>query len=143
MKWLIIFLFSVAAAHAQQIVEGKVVDAETQKPIAFASIIVLGTTKGTSSNLEGQFTLSISGEVSLKITSIGYGSIVVKSSSDLHRIELKPIAIQLSEVVVLNKKVNPRKIVRTAFANIRSNYDDRPFLEKFFYRHYCKDNSSY
>lgn len=139
---IVLLLFSFAA-HAQEIIEGRIVDAETRKPVSFASIVVLGTTKGTSSNLEGQFTLSISGEVSLKITSIGYESIVVKSSANLQLIELKPSATQLEEVIVINKKVNPRKIVRTAFANISNNYDDRPFLEKFFYRHYCKDNFAY
>lgn len=143
MKWLILFLVLSATAHGQQIVEGKIVDSETRKPVSFASIIVMGTTKGTSSNLEGQFTLVVAGDVSLKITSVGYESIVVKSNANLQTIELKPTAIQLSEVVVFNRKVNPRRIVRLAFANIRNNYDDQPFLEKFFYRHYCKDNSTY
>jgi len=135
--------FFASTTYAQQIIEGRIVDAETKKPVSFASIIVLGTTKGTSTNLEGQFTLIVAGDVSLKITSIGYQSVVVKSSSHLQPIELKPTAIQLGEVVVFNKKVNPRKIVRHAFENIHNNYDDRPFLEKFFYRHYCKDNSAY
>lgn len=143
MKWIIFFWTSSFAALGQQMVEGKIVDAETKKPISFASIIVLGTAKGTSSNLEGEFTLALTGEASLKITSIGYESMVVKSSANLRPIALKPTAIQLSEVVVFNKKVNPRKIVRMAFAGIRNNYDDHPFLEKFFYRHYCKDNETY
>lgn len=143
MKWVIVLLLFASTTQAQQIIEGRVVDAETKKPVSFASIVVLGTTKGTSSNLEGQFTLSVSGVASLKITSIGYESIVVRTNTNLQSIELKPTAIQLNEVVVFNKKVNPRKIVRMAFANIHANYEDHPFLEKFFYRHYCKDNSSY
>ncbi|HTH58322.1 MAG TPA: carboxypeptidase-like regulatory domain-containing protein [Cyclobacteriaceae bacterium] len=143
MRWLIVFIFFVSVAHAQHIIEGKIIDAETKKPVSFASIIVLGTSKGTSSNLDGQFTLAITEEVSLKITSVGYESAEIKSSANLQAIALKPTAVQLGAVVVFNKKVNPRKIVRMAFAAIRDNYDTHPFLEKFFYRHYCKDNEAY
>ncbi|GHN00086.1 hypothetical protein WSM22_15750 [Cytophagales bacterium WSM2-2] len=143
LKWLIIFLAFSCTVLGQQMLEGKIVDAETGKPVAFASIGVMGTTKGTSSNLNGQFTLSVPGKVSLKISCVGYESQVVNSTVDIRLIKLKPIATQLSEIVIFDKEINARKVVRKAFASIKENYITQPFLQKFFYRHYCKDDSVY
>jgi hypothetical protein len=143
MKWIFVILIFSSAAYAQRTIEGKIIDADTKKPVSFASVLIVGTTKGTSSNLDGQFTLTVSGEVSLKITSIGYESLEISTSSDLPLIQLKPIAIRLNEVIVFNKAIDAKKIVRKSFANIPNNYDVNPFLEKFFYRHYCKDDSTY
>ena len=143
MKWFIIFLAIGSPAFGQQFIEGKIVDADTGKPIAFASIVVTENSKGTSSNLEGQFSLSVSGPANLKITCVGYESLLISSTTDIQLIRLKPIATQLSEVIVFNKAVDPKKIVRKAFASIEQNYFVQPFMQKFFYRHYCKDDSVY
>ncbi|MBI1770095.1 MAG: carboxypeptidase-like regulatory domain-containing protein [Bacteroidetes bacterium] len=142
-KWLIIFLTFSQLAFAQQIISGKIVDAETGKPISFASVSIVGTSKGTSSNLNGEFTLPVSESVSLKITCVGYESVEINGAAGNQLIQMKPIAILLNAVVVFNKAVNPKKIVRRAFASIDQNYIDHSFMQKFFYRHYCKDDSAY
>ena len=127
----------------QQHIEGKIVDAETGEPIPFASVGIVGTSKGTSSNLNGQFTLPTTGFVTLKITCVGYESKDVTTTANALFIQLKPSTTQLGQVVIFNKPVNGEKIAYKAFANIRKNYVDRPFLQNFFYRHYCKDDSVY
>jgi hypothetical protein len=142
-RWFIFFFFLSSTAFCQQIVEGTIVDKETGKPVAFASIGVVGTSKGTSSNLNGQFSISITEPISLKVTCIGYESLLIHSLAEITLIQLKPIITQLSEIVILDKPVNARKILRKAFANIDENYSDQPFLQKFFYRHYCKDDKAY
>lgn len=142
-RLIIFFLVFSSAAFGQQIVEGKIVDAETGKPISFASITIIGTSKGTSANLNGEFTLVTSESASLKITCVGYESVEINGAIGNQLIKLKPIATLLNAVVVFNKPVNPTKIVKKAFANIRSNYVQQPFIQKFFYRHYCKDDSVY
>ena len=142
-RCLIIFLTLSASAYCQQLIEGTIVDTETGKPVSFASVGVLGTSKGTSSNVDGQFSLFINGTVSLKITCVGYESLVIPSTSTVLMIKLKPIATQLSAIVVSDKAINAKKIVRKAFARISENYFDHPLLQKYFYRHYCKDDSVY
>lgn len=142
-RWLIIFLAVCQTAVCQSTIEGRVVDAESGKPIPFVSIGILGTSKGTSSNLNGQFTLSISKPVTLKFSCVGYESLVINSTADLSSIMLKPFFTQLKEIVIFDKDINPKKVVRKAFANIAQNYTDQPFMQKFFYRHYCKDDSVY
>jgi hypothetical protein len=141
-RWFLFFLTVSSTAFCQRLIEGTIIDRETKKPVPFASIGIMGTSKGTSSNLNGQFSLSVIDSVSIKITCIGYESIVINSTAAV-LIELKPIITQLSEIVILDKPVNARKILRKAFANIDKNYNDDPFMQKFFYRHYCKDGSDY
>ena len=55
---------------------GSIVDIETEEPLIGANIIVTGTTMGTMSNLQGQFTLSKIpvGKYRIKATIIGYKS---------------------------------------------------------------------
>jgi hypothetical protein len=141
---LLLFFFTICTlANGQQLIEGKVIDSETRKPLPFVSIGIVGTSQGTSSNLNGEFSLAIKGTVTLKITSIGYESRTISTNVDYLLIELKPVATKLNEIFVYGKSVNPRRVVRKAFANIKNNYDDKGFLQNFFYRHYCKDNSDY
>jgi thiol-disulfide isomerase/thioredoxin len=143
MRWGVIFLVFGPAAFCQQLMEGKIVDADTGEPVSFASIGIIGTSKGTSSNLNGQFTLPIAGSVTLKITCVGYESKEISAKENIQLIKLKPSATQLNQIVIFSKAVNPDKIVRKAFAGISKNYVNQPFLQKFFYRHYCKDDSVY
>jgi CarboxypepD_reg-like domain len=128
-----------------KVVSGKIVDAETMLPVPFVSIGLLGTTRGTSSNLDGQFSISVEDIFSIRISCLGYETLEVRDLSvdEPALIRLKPSATQLKELVVFSKAVNPRKIVRKAFSAVSKNYNNEPFLERFFYRHYCKDDSVY
>ena len=131
------------AALCQQLIEGKIIDAETSQPIPFASIGIVGTSKGTSSNLNGQFTLPTAGSATLKITCVGYESKEVTTTSNVLLIKLKASTTQLNQIVIFDKSVNAQKIVRKAFESVRKNYINQSFLQNFFYRHYCKDDSVY
>lgn len=122
---------------------GSVVDKETGNPVPFASVGIVGTSKGTSTNLNGEFSLAVSGSVSIKITCVGYESVTLTSTEATAVIQLQPMATQLNEVFVLAKAINPRTIIRRAFSNISGNYDEHSFLQRFFYRQYCQDDSIY
>lgn len=142
-RWVIFFFFLSTAVCGQQRIEGVVVDKETKKPIPFASLAILGTPHGTSTNLSGQFSLVVPDTFSVKVTCIGYESVEIQSFDAMKVIELKPGAIRLDAVVVTQKQINPAKIVRRAFSNVTNNYDAEPFLQKFFYRHYTRRDSLY
>lgn len=49
-----------ASSQAQNVISGKVVDAQTLEPLAAAHIIIKDTYKGTIANADGEFTLSVS-----------------------------------------------------------------------------------
>jgi len=140
--FIFLFIFN-SYAFCQKIIEGTILDKETKKPVPFASIGIIGTAKGTSSNLNGQFSVSLNETDSLKISCVGYESLSLSSGQLLPFIDLVPIITQLSEIVILDRAINARKVLRKAFANIDLNYNDRPFLQQFFYRHYCKDGAAY
>lgn len=64
--------FAVAALYAQNItVKGTVVDQQGE-PIVGASIHVLGTNGGTTTNIDGEFTVTCDGNAKLEVTYIGF-----------------------------------------------------------------------
>lgn len=140
---LLFFLAISFAAVSQPVIQATVVDKDSGQPVPFASIAIAGTSKGTSTNLSGQFSLSVNAADSIKITCVGYESLTLHPNEVTGMILLTPAATQLSEVIISSKPINPRVIVRRAFANISKNYIRSDFQQKFFYRHYCMDDSVY
>lgn len=138
--WFLIFSIT---AFGQIRISGKIIDRETRQPVPFASIGIVGTTQGTSSNIDGEFSLVIPENASIKISCVGYASVVVSNPAQMKLIELTPYSIELQEIVITSKSVNPQMIVRRAMASIRKNYPQESFYQRFFYRHYCKDDDRY
>ncbi len=142
-RWVFFFMLVNFSLMGQTVIEGIIVDKDSGKPVPFASVGILGTAQGTSSNQEGQFSIAVPDEFTLKITCLGYSSVIVKSKEEAAFIQLKPTVMQLSTFVVTDKEIQPKKILRKAFAAIADNYTKNPFLQQFFYRHYCKDDGVY
>lgn len=143
MRWLIFFLIFSTGAFAQKVVEGTIVEEGTDRPIPFASVIVVGTSHGTSSNVKGEFSIAVSEPFSLRVTSIGYQSREINSIDEAKLVRLTPMATTLDVVVVSNKPIKPKTIVAKSLSKISENYSTESFLQKFFYRHYCKDGEVY
>ena len=91
----------------QQIfVKGRVVD-ESNNPVVDASVAIRGTTKGTTTDLDGNFTLNIEGKnVVLEISSLGFETktLSVEDYSQKLVIVLKEDAFTLNDVVVTSRK---------------------------------------
>ena len=71
---------SLGVANVQQktIIKGSVKDANGE-PIIGASVIEKGTTNGTLTDIDGQFSIGVSPNTMLKVSYIGYKAIEVKS----------------------------------------------------------------
>jgi hypothetical protein len=137
----IFFLFMQLGGYSQQILKGVVLDQENGDPVAYASISIVGTSKGTSSNKEGQFSIIILQDRLIKITCIGYESKIIQGSDSITTIYLTPTSSKLTDIYIYNRPVNPTRIVRRAFDSIHKNYNTQTFSQEFFYRHYCKDDT--
>lgn len=98
-------------AHAQQqyTITGRVVEATSRRPVPSATVRIGGTPLGTATGDSGQFTLLARvqpGTYELEVMRIGFGRQATtlrlgdQLAVDVGTIELKPAAIQLSEVVV-------------------------------------------
>jgi TonB-linked SusC/RagA family outer membrane protein len=84
-------------------VVGQVVDAQTHETIIGANIRIEGTDRGTVTDIDGNFSISVSGSSDvLLITYIGYQDlrIEVDNRTDLGQIKLHPDTQVLEEVVI-------------------------------------------
>lgn len=80
-------------------VKGTVLD-ENGLPILGANILVKGTTVGTITDVDGNFSLGIpSSDATLVISFIGYKNVEIQAKDNL-RITMEPETEQLSEIVV-------------------------------------------
>jgi len=88
-------------ALAQKTITGTVTDAKDGSSIPGASVVVKGTTTGTTTDPSGKFSIKVNPEQTLQISFIGYASVeVAVGSQTAIEIKLEPTAAQLSEVVV-------------------------------------------
>ncbi|NPA37521.1 MAG: TonB family protein [Chlorobi bacterium] len=66
----------------EYILKGKVIDAETEKPIRGVSVIVQGTTTGSITGEDGTFELSVpEPQAMISFSFVGYGTIITKMSA--------------------------------------------------------------
>ena len=93
-----LFLMGIGAAMAQTQVQGTIVDEQGEAVIG-ASVLVKGTSTGTVTNLDGQFTLSAPANGTLVISYVGMQTMEVAVSPKV-RVVLHSDAELLDEVVV-------------------------------------------
>jgi len=101
---------------AQKSIEGRILDLQTQEPLAGVSIAVPGTTIGTASDADGRFTLQTEQDISiLRITFVGYipQEVSVNENSEFLNIRMEPDNIALNEVQVIGMDTN-KKLQETA-----------------------------
>ncbi len=106
----------------QQTITGTVVRSSDNQPVANASILIKGQTRGTNTNDDGQFTIAAATGDVLIISSVGYQSKEVKvgtSSSIL--ITLVEESQSLDEVVVVGYGTQKRKEVTSAVATVKAD----------------------
>lgn len=97
---LFCLLCSIGAMAQKKTITGVVTDA-TGEAVIGASIVETGTTNGTVTDLDGNFTLSVANDGSIRVSFIGYQTqtLSVKGKSTF-KIALKEDSEMLQEVVV-------------------------------------------
>ena len=117
-----------AVSTKEKKITGKVIDTKGE-PVIGATIMEKGTTNGTITDFDGNFTLNVSDNSMIEISYIGYQSLSVKANSNnLMAITLKEDSELLDEVVVVGygtqKKVNLSGAV--SMVNIDKKMTSRP-----------------
>lgn len=128
---------------------GQLQDRQTQEPLSFASIYLLGTTIGTTSNNEGEFVFHIPTDLradTLVISLIGYNTLKRKltevSSGEV--LFLEENVLELAEVVVTaEKKLTAKEIVRKAYQSMPQNYPSEPYILEGFVRDLQNEDEQY
>ena len=117
----VLMSFCMTAAFAQQgAVKGKVLD-ELGEPIIGANIVEKGTTNGTITDMDGNYSLTVNDlkKAVLQASFIGYNTVEesVKGRKTVE-IKLSPSVVNLGEVVAIGYGTQTRKEITGSVANI-------------------------
>ncbi len=135
-----LFLLIASVSFGQFTLKGKVTDAETGDPIAFASVFLKGKTAGITTDFEGNYLLKVSslGD-SLSVSYLGYTTqtkVLTQDSEQTVNFQLWPVAFELG-TFVFEAGENPAfEVIRQAVAK-RETYDKRK-LEAYQTKNYTK-----
>ncbi|MEO3404698.1 TonB-dependent receptor [Mucilaginibacter sp. CAU 1740] len=114
---LLCCLISSLVVTAQTKYKGKVIGSDDKLPIVGASVRIKGTSTGTVTDVNGEFTLTLSQGNTLVVTYIGYQSTEVKVGADVNlRITLQSGSSTLNEVVVTGYTAQRKKDITGSVA---------------------------
>ena len=101
---LLLAVFSLSAQNG--IVKGKVVDATTNEPLPFVNVVILGTTTGTVSDLDGNFQLFglKPGFIKLSASFVGYTT-TVSADVEVRNANVANIEITMSQATTKVEEV--------------------------------------
>ena len=129
-------------------IRGRVIDAETNQPLVFASIAVQGSNVSTVTNLDGEFTLKLTGTETgkLEFSFIGYKNRVMaieemKTNGQRNVISLETALIPIKEVIV--KPLVPEEIMEQVISRFDENYPGVANDMTGFYRETIRKNRTY
>jgi len=107
-------LFTTVQIFAQQaaIISGTIFEKETYKVLTYAQVVLVGTTIGTTTNENGQFSISAlnPGTYEIKASMMGYSSQIIKAavvrdSEIIIDFELEPTVLKADEIIVTATKM--------------------------------------
>jgi TonB-linked SusC/RagA family outer membrane protein len=121
---MMIALFSVSVSMGQgRVVTGTVTEADTGEPIPGANVIVKGTSSGSVTDLDGNFTVNVSSDDAVLLFSfVGFVSqeIPVGNQSTID-VVLESDVTALSEVVVTGYGTQEKKEITSSVASVKED----------------------
>ncbi|MCC5913093.1 MAG: SusC/RagA family TonB-linked outer membrane protein [Balneolaceae bacterium] len=122
------FLFTAINSNAQTTLNGEVIDSNTREPLFGVSVLDMNTGTGTSTDLEGEFTITFTGSTTLRFSYIGYRvkDVEVTPQTTTLRVELEQEVSALDELVVTGLATT---VKRSNLANAVSSISARQIAE--------------
>ncbi len=112
-------VLGASALLAQNItVTGTVTDVQNE-PLVGASVLQVGTTNGTMTDVDGNFTLTVPQGAELEFSSIGFTSLKIKAEPSM-KVALPEDIEMLNETVVVGYGVQKRESLTSSISQIRS-----------------------
>jgi TonB-linked SusC/RagA family outer membrane protein len=113
-------LYSFISIGQEVTVSGTVTD-ESDQPLPGVNIMIVGTTSGTTTDLDGNYKLSVNSDAALRYSFIGYKSITesVNGRSTIN-LKLEPDFESLSEVVVVGYGTSTKKELTGATSQVKA-----------------------
>jgi hypothetical protein len=133
---IIILLISITNSYAQVLLTGKIIDKETNMPIPYVNISVDHTSFRTSSNEQGEFTLTSNLPAKLIYSHVAYelDSQIVNKQENIST-KLSPLVNVLSEVVI--SSINVKELINCALSQVKK-YERPLYYSKALYRQSVK-----
>ncbi|MDX5423381.1 MAG: DUF5686 and carboxypeptidase regulatory-like domain-containing protein [Hymenobacteraceae bacterium] len=139
--YFLVILFSITAVQAQTRISGKVTDAETGEALPFVSVYVKNTSIGTSTDLNGAYTLRLpTPQDSLTVSYVGYltQSLPIQKGAAVQTLDfqLGTASHKLQEVVIRPGENPAWPIMRKVIAN--KDHHDKRKLTAYQYEAYTR-----
>jgi len=136
----IFLLFIISNLGFSQKINGKIIDSDTKKPLAFVNIRFVDNLNGTTSDIDGRFSVDIKEEkLRLIFSYVGYFDTTIvlnKYSSNFLVVKMIPKIINLTEVEILPQENPAHRIIKRAIENRKFNNPEN--LKSFSYNSYNK-----
>ncbi|MCR5077174.1 MAG: TonB-dependent receptor [Prevotella sp.] len=113
---LLALLVSSSIYAQKQNFTGKVLDANGE-PVIGATVMVKGTTNGTATDLDGNFTIAVDPGATLTISYVGYTTQEMRAANNM-TVTLKEDAKMLNDVVVIGYGTQKKSVVTAAIAKV-------------------------
>src|SRR5690606_33333114 len=107
----IIMLLSVAISYAQTTINGQITDA-TGQPLPGANVIIVGTSTGTISDFDGNYTLKTSQAppFAIQVSSVGFESVTKQVTQANQTIDFKLNEGTSLDEVVISASRTPERV---------------------------------
>ena len=112
LKISMLFLLGATFIYAQQGVSGTVSDA-SGNPIPGVNVVEKGTTNGTASDFDGNYSISVSSNATLVFSYVGYGTVEQAVNGATMNVTLSE-GEKLDEIVLTGNRSKPRTILDSA-----------------------------
>jgi len=118
---LYLAIFLTAPAFAQQSLQGTITDAETGETMIGVTIMIKGTSQGTISDIDGNYTLQVQPTSAIVYSFVGYKSVEETVGNRLRiDVALHPEAIMMDELVVVGYGSTKKRNVLGAVTKVES-----------------------
>jgi len=123
---------------AQSKIAGRVIDAETNEPLAYAKVSF--TNKTLLTNIDGSFKIPVAtGTTSLRISYVGYKTVNIKLNKGTSYVEIKMnTSTERLDTVLLSNAPNPADSIIAAAIGKKNLNDPEALLTGFEYKSYSK-----
>ncbi len=126
---------------------GNIIHSETNEPLAFSTVSIVGTSEGVVTNFDGAYEILIPKNYendSLLVSMLGFKpqKLAINELKDLTNLDiaLEENIVMLQEVEVTDRKLTALEIVNKVLENITNNYPVKPYLLEGFtrsHKHEC------
>ena len=103
-----------------RLVRGQVLDAGTKEPMIGVSVLEKGTTNGTITDFDGNYSLNVASGKTLVFSYIGYVTQEIVVSGETVNVSMKEDSKTLSEVVVVGYGVQKKSSVTGAISQVKT-----------------------